>query len=103
MEARVSALECISALAVSGIGMVYLFICCAKAFVAKELTSLLIARCALYLATSLPCGIALAAFYDDPDATLLKYGLLNTLRLGNGLCIGIEPVSNIPVPMGSKY
>lgn len=95
MQYRVNDLQTFSGLSVCLAGLVYHAAVFAKAAQRRDVTTLLKARCIIYLVTSTP-AVALLALLTNDDAEMSNYILLNILRLGNALCTSAASVSTAP-------
>ena len=92
MQYIVNDLQTISGLFVCLVGLLYHAAAFAKATQRKDVTTLLKARCIIYLVTSTP-AVALLVLFTKDDAELSKCILLNILQVGNALCTSAAPVS----------
>lgn len=95
MQYIVNDLQKVSGLFVCLVGLLYHAAAFAKATQRKDVTTLLKARCIIYLVTSTP-AVALLVLFTKDDAELSKYILLNILQVGNALCTSAAPVSTCP-------
>ncbi|KAK8142363.1 hypothetical protein G3M48_008887 [Beauveria asiatica] len=85
MQYRVNNLQKGSDISVCLVGLVCHAAAFAKAAQRGDVTTLLKARCIIYLVTSTP-AVALLVLFTKDDAELSNYILLNILQVGNGLC-----------------